>query len=517
MRTLAKELGGQNITALQCAEASRLLNQLKNANILLEEIVPFITAIQRKCISSGVSASEIFDVCRQISELNISVPIAKLPVIISNEVKTRQSLEGDIAALQNEKEGLQKEFSSLFDRLGITKSELERYQKTRQRLTHYGKSLDDVDEVVRILDNFKAYDNDPEEIVNDLSEAKNLKLTLASLRQDVSRTQNYLDRVHHERDIAEQKLALCIQQLEVYNELENNGIFLSDLIFLKDKVFETAKANMGNNQQILKPSAAFMKFRKDVETQYDSKLGFEKKLKEAEASLNRVHQDYDTLMPVYSKRRDVYDRVEELFELGRKPSDILVICDILRTSQGIELNRIEEDLKIYRSVQVAVDALTVQIQKFAYECNMWQSRVVSLKSEEERICSKNKTLLHQRDCIKRNFQSFMNKQLSETRRAIQIEKIEHKRLEEEDRRKKMAMEAREKEMMNLFRKINASLEFSPLVEAARGKEVNGEALRGAVVKAIELIIPRLDPEDQGVTITALKRGLSTLKSDFIVF
>jgi hypothetical protein len=398
---------------------------------------------------------------------------------------------------------LQKEFSSLFDRLGITKSELERYQKTRQRLTHYGKSLDDVDEVVRILDNFKAYDNDPEEIVNDLSEAKNLKLTLASLRQDVSRTQNYLDRVHHERDIAEENLALYIQQLEVYNELENNGIFLSDLIFLKDKVFEIAKA--------------FMKFRKDVETQYDSKLGFEKKVKEAEASLNRVHQDYDTLMPVYSKRRDVYDRVEELFELGRKPSDILVICGILRTSQGMELNRIEEDLKIYRSVQVAADALTVQIRKLAYECNMWQSRVDSLKSEEERICSKNKALLHQRDCIKRDFEGVMNKRLSEMRRAIQIEKIEHKRLEKERISNKMAMEAEERERINRFRKIDASLALSPLVEAARGIEVDGEAIRGAMVKAIKLMKSRLDPEYSMTTIRVLEQAIGNLESEFIVF
>ena len=188
MRTLAKELRGQNITALQCAEAFRFLNQLKNANILPEETVPFIMAIQRKCILSGVSASEIFDVCRQISELDDSVPIAKLPEIISNEIKMKQSLEGDIATLQKAKEGLQKEFSSLFDQVGITKPELERYQKTRQRLAHYGKSLYDVDEVVRILDNFKGYDYNLKGIVKDLSEIKNLKLTSASLGR------KYLDR-----------------------------------------------------------------------------------------------------------------------------------------------------------------------------------------------------------------------------------------------------------------------------------------------------------------------------------
>jgi hypothetical protein len=35
LRTLAKELKSQNITALQCAEAYRFLNQLKDANVSL--------------------------------------------------------------------------------------------------------------------------------------------------------------------------------------------------------------------------------------------------------------------------------------------------------------------------------------------------------------------------------------------------------------------------------------------------------------------------------------------------
>lgn len=212
LRTLAKELRGQNITSFQCAEASRFLNQLKNTNILPEETVHFIMAIQRKCISSGVSASVIFDVCRQISELDDSVPIAKLPEMISSEIKKKESLESDIATLQKAKEGSQKEFSSLFDRLGITKSELERYQKTRQCLAHYGKSLDDVDEVVKILDNFKEYDYDPKEIAYELSENKILRSSLASLRQEVSNLQNYLDRISHERDFVEHILASRMQR-----------------------------------------------------------------------------------------------------------------------------------------------------------------------------------------------------------------------------------------------------------------------------------------------------------------
>src|SRR5918994_1795162 len=220
LRTLAKELRGQNITALQCAEASRFLNQLKNANILPEETVPFIMAIQRKCILSGVSASEIFDVCRQISEPDDSVPIAKLPEIISNEIKMKQSLEGEIPTLQKAKEGLQKEFSSLFDRSRITNYELKKHKETRKRLENYGISLDDLENVVSMIDNLKDYNFDIKGIVRELGEIRNCKKILVNLRQQVSSLQNSLARANDEYRATEHKLASCAQEMAVYNELE---------------------------------------------------------------------------------------------------------------------------------------------------------------------------------------------------------------------------------------------------------------------------------------------------------
>lgn len=184
--------------------------------------------------------------------------------------------------------------------------------------------------------------------------------------------------------------------------------------------------------------------------------------------------------------------------MGRKPSDILVINNILGTS-GIELKRIEEDLKRYGSPQIVIDALTPQVQKLGSECNTWLARVTFLKSEEERRSAKIKSLVDQQDYFERDFQNVT----SEMRRAIKIEKIERSRLEEERIGNKMAMEAEEREMINRFRKIDAPLELYPLVEAARGIEVDGEALRGAMVKAIELMKSRLDPEYNRTTIKVL--------------
>jgi multidrug efflux pump subunit AcrA (membrane-fusion protein) len=130
---------------------------------------------------------------------------------------------------------------------------------------------------------------------------------LVNLRQQVSSSQNSLARANAEYREIEHKLALCAEEMAVYNELEWHGIFLSDLIFLRNKDNEIAQANMEsyNNYQILTPSNAFKKLLKDVETQYDPKVGFERDLQKAEALLKRAQQENQSFMQEYSKKRYV--------------------------------------------------------------------------------------------------------------------------------------------------------------------------------------------------------------------
>ncbi len=518
LRTLAKELKSQNITALQCAEAYRFLNQLKDANVSLEELAPFIVEIQKRCNSSGVSASKIFDICKQLSELNPSISIEKLPESISEEIKTKQGLEKDVATLRKTNEALQKEFFSLFDRSRITNHKLKKYMEIRKQLEAYRISLGDLENVASMIDNLKDYNFDTKGIVRELCEMRECKKMLVNLRQQVSSSQNSLARANAEYRAIEHKLALCAQEIAVYNELESHGIFLSDLIFLRNKVNEIAKANMDsyNNYQILTLSNAFKKLLKDVETQYDPKVGFERDLQKAEASLKRVQQENQSFMQEYSKKRYVYDRVEELFEMGVKPSGILQINDILRTSD-IGLQRIGEDLKLYGNLLKTLDELKLRVQKLQTECLGRQAMVNNLKAEQEEISKKIKSLLHQQDSIEMEFKEDMNRQLHSFAKGIQKKKIENMIENEQMRIRLEAMKAEEREKLSLFQKIDAPLEISPLVQAARGITVDNGSLGKAVIKVIQILVARLDQEYHATTIAVLKQAINNLNSELVLF
>ena len=518
LRTLAKELKNQNITALQCAEAYRFLNQLKDANGSLEEIAPFIVEIQKRCNSSGMSANKIFDICKQISELGPSISIEKLPESISEEIKTKQGLEKDVATIRKTNEALKKEFSSLFDRSRITNYELKKHKETQKTLENYGISLDDLENVVSMIDNLKDYNFEIKGIVRELGEIRNCKKILVNLRPQVSSSQISLARANDEYRAIEHKLASCAQEMAVYNQLEQYGIFLSDLIFLRNKVVEIVHANIDSNinYQILTPSNAFKKFLKDVETQYDTKVGFERKLQETEASMKRTQQENQSLMQEYSKRRDVYDRVEELIDMGVKPSDILQINDILKAS-GIKLQRIGEDLKLYGSLTNTLDEQKMHLAKLQSECIVQQATVNKLKTEQEEISTKNRSLFYQHDLIKKEFKEDINQELHSFAKGIQKKKIENEIEYKQIRNRLEAMKAEEREKLSLFKKIDAPLEFLPVLQAARGLTVNNDSLGNAVSKAIQILISRLDQEYHATTIIALKQAMNGLKSELVLF
>ncbi len=75
----------------------------------------------------------------------------------------------------------------------------------------------------------------------------------------------------------------------------------------------------------------------------------------------------------------------------------------------------------------------------------------------------------------------------------------------------------EKKEMSLLVKMRVPQDFSPIIEAARGDMVDGEGLRKAVARSMELLIQRLDEDYNGHAKSDMRHALESLKSEFMVF
>jgi hypothetical protein len=69
----------------------------------------------------------------------------------------------------------------------------------------------------------------------------------------------------------------------------------------------------------------------------------------------------------------------------------------------------------------------------------------------------------------------------------------------------------------MLRKIGSSLEFSPLIKATRGQYVDADELKHPVIRAIDIMISRLDSITNSVTKNELEKARNSLQSESLIF
>ncbi len=162
------------------------------------------------------------------------------------------------------------------------------YRDLKQELWDiHGLEIDEEIEMFsKAISDFKNYDYDASTILKEYKENE-------SLRQEKIMLQGIIElNVPLKKDLETQiallnsEIAQSSQLLNVYKELEKIGFGLKELKRLYNTVIEIARAN-----DIDDDNEAVGKFLKDVEEQYDDKLGFEVKVKEIKAEMKKLESE----------------------------------------------------------------------------------------------------------------------------------------------------------------------------------------------------------------------------------
>lgn len=78
------------------------------------------------------------------------------------------------------------------------------------------------------------------------------------------------------------------------------------------------------------------------------------------------------------------------------------------------------------------------------------------------------------------------------------------------------LDANTKQQLDLFQKIGATAEFSPLVKAARGQYVDLEGLKVSVIRAMGIMHSRLNHMLNSRTQNKLQEAIEELESEILV-
>jgi exonuclease VII small subunit len=496
----------QNVSPLQCAEGFRILNMLRNCGISEDQFTGFIVKFNDQCKSSTEEPKRIYSVCRQILELDEPVPLAQLPEFISKLSETRKALETGNAILEQGMKELKQAYSKLFEKRNVTQFDLDRYKKTERELIEYGLSFQDLEKLAKVLENVDRIGGEPNEIVKALAEIKDYR----NLEEKVTVLRSTIERFEKDLKVVEHKLASRKLSLDKCKEVEEIQISLEDLRTLKNIVLESAAANS------LDPENAFRRVADDVLTNYDVTLGLDKKITEMNQELSEIRMSHGLIKLECSKFQNVHDTVIEFLSHNQQADDIVEIGEIVKAS-GEGYSDIKEDLKLYGNLRKANSLLSARNEKLESENRELTVENSVLKSEKERRSGDIRSLIERQKGIEQGFERWVYQRAIEYHNRFKKMKNAYVIAKAKSTQNIKAMEASERHQMSQLHKINVPFELSPIIDAARGYTVNGEGLKRATIRAMELMILRLDDNDNSQAKLKMKQALQSLTEEFIVF
>jgi hypothetical protein len=387
---------------------------------------------------------------------------------------------------------------------------------TIRMLSKSGLSFDnfpEINKMAKVLHNVKQCSYDPRTITTKLSAIDNLQDRQLKLQEKVAIEKQSLDHIINEQVEDEKKLSLCQMRLGLYDQLESMECGLKELTILRNTILEISKSNN------IDPRLAFKKFCSDIKDQYDPKLGLEKKVEEMNKSLMGVRQEFRRISLELSKLKDLHVKLGELFGYGVSQRDIVYWNSIVK-GYTKDLSSMDQDLRQYGDLVNAMTQLETLMKALRLEKEQLTAKVTVLKEEAQKISLSIKFEMSHGSKIIQIFLKNLEAKVAESNKATEASlrtvKETSLSISEQTVKSLQTLDANTKQQLDLFQKIGATAEFSPLVKAARGQYVDLDELKGSVIRAMGIMHSRLTNMLNGGTKNKLQEAIEGLESEIIV-
>ncbi len=184
------------------------------------------------------------------------------------------------------------------------------------------------------------------------------------------------------------------QSLDIYQQLKLIGFGLKEIKRLRYTILEIAAANN------IPDDKAILKFLKDLEEQYDDKLGFELKIDEKIKELNKINSQIINLQYILKATPFIGSAISNLFQKGVFEQNILAISQLIdeytnndsiyydnknnndsikkNVSKAEQLERLIKDIRNYNNIKI-------EIKEKHSELDSLQKTVNDLYNQKQQI------------------------------------------------------------------------------------------------------------------------------------
>jgi hypothetical protein len=402
LRELAVTFKKIGITATQCALGFRLATIMIKLGVNEQEFEYFISQIYNDSKNLDLQPDKIAYYLDELLKFSKDMSLSQIPDYIKQKTNEKSKLEKDIEDLQEKIKQLKEEklaaeelYNASLENESRTTSILAWYLKLKTELDRYKIPLEDVSLFVKSVSRLAQYGYDTDKIIAESSELNFLKRQLQFFRTIIPDLENKYVKLNEECTSLEQTVNFYRQRISVYDELEQMGFGLKELKLLWHTITEIAEANNISSDD------AVQKFFKDIEEQYDDKLGFESKLDKLRSDAVYFNHELDSLRSTLSTQPLVGPALQRLFENGIKEQDIIELAIIFGmyssshsgSGRGSGNNPIDKqtlisELDKYGSVKAMMQTLEQRNDELKKEIASQEAKKNELNSLNHRMLSR---------------------------------------------------------------------------------------------------------------------------------
>ena len=259
----------------------------------------------------------------------------------------------------------------------MTAVELKWYSNLKVGLRKYAIPVDDISKFARTANGIRQLRHDVGKVIREFSDYKSVETRRKMLQDSVKMLQNEFNHLSQKCSYLGNMVNSHSQIISIFKELER-WILVSKRKLVWITINDIALANN------IPLNEAPQKFVKDIEEQYDKKLGFESKVQNLKAELNMLTQEKNRLHEELLVQPLVGPMLVKLIQIGVNEQDVINVAYIIqRHSEGgigsgssIDVRSLIAELQKYGSIKSTTEQLNQEADKLRNE-------VASLKAHKQ--------------------------------------------------------------------------------------------------------------------------------------
>ena len=540
VKQLGKGMREAGVKPHECISALNMINIMKDLGGGEGEdyygsgaLKEFITNVHQAFVQSGdMSPMKFAGILKEMLSLRASLgnnnnritSLDQLPYYLRDAIEQKRALDAELESQRVKTEEARSKLEDALRTSDTTIRDIGHFVVVREELKKFLKAdvnnggtnssnntiHAEIQKLANMLNNARELGYNPSTVVAKASTIESLEKREKDLGDDVKGLQNRSEELI--KQVSENSILV-----DACNRLRSIKFGIGELEALYDALSELARANQ------ITPEDAKDRFFKDVKEQYTQTLKFEITLDKLDQSVKARKEELRQLGLAYGSKKQVADALDAILAKGIKVEDILCWQAILQKyhhehddAGGVTAKSLASDLEAYGSIKESVSKLgkdkadlMTQIDSLRSDVDALEDAKRKLEETIDRLTQRAGESINHIHKVSLQLIQNVTAESTGSLRAIcsnvtiaanpVIEDMRNIRNELADQYSKVT-------------EIGGFREFEPLIRAARGDQgIDFDSLRGSVMKAMELVIPRLSEFDQ-TTRDGLLRAIKVLRS-----